>query len=99
MSAIHVIRGSGRRLSVMMRRNRTVIRSAARGAVRRPEGSRERRMKHDDRKQTNTRKERMPAILVASCHASQTLPKSYAKRPIHAADQLDAHLIPALQPK
>ena len=73
MSAIHVIRGGSGRLSVMMRRNRTVIRSAARGVVRRPEGSRERRMKHDDRKQTNTRKQRTPAILVASGHAIPNL--------------------------
>jgi hypothetical protein len=68
MPAIHVLRMFGGSFLVMVRSNRALTGRAAGGLIRRPRGSRERRIEQDDHKQTDACGNRTAAIVKRSLH-------------------------------
>src|SRR5258708_32346645 len=66
--AIHVIRGCRGSFLVMMRGNRALTGRAACGLIRRPCGSRKRRIEQNNREQTDACANRTAAMVVAEGH-------------------------------
>jgi hypothetical protein len=83
MPAIHVIRRSDRTFLMMVRSNRALTRGAARGLVRRPRRTRERRVEQSDNEQANACGDRTAVIETCSWHfvRAQT-PSPIRRRPI-----------------
>src|SRR5467141_4269323 len=69
MFAIHVIRRRGGSLLVMVRGNRALTGRATGRLVRRPCGSRERRVEQNDHEQTDACENRTGPIMTRSVHA------------------------------
>jgi len=68
MPAIHVMRWCGGSFLVMMRWNRALAGPAAGHLIRRPSGTRERRVEQDNHEQANACGNRTPAIVTRSLH-------------------------------
>lgn len=73
MTAIHVIRGRGGSLLVMMSRNFALARHAASRLIGGPCGARQRRVKQNDSEQANACGDRTEAILTHSLHVAYGL--------------------------
>src|SRR5712664_253949 len=99
MPAIHLIRGRGGSFLVMMRGNRALTGRAAGGLIRRPCGSRERRIKQNNHEQTDACGNRTAAMLIAVGHVRPDAHSMIRQMVFACSSWFDANRICFLWPK